>query len=66
MPDTKRRRNSIRQELWAIPKELGGRNDPPIFDDGCPHLPDADEKSEIQFADFELDPSKALDEVIIH
>ncbi len=66
MPDTKRRRNSIRQELWAIPKELAGRHNPVTFDDGCPNLRDADEKSEIQFADFELDSSDALDEVIIH
>jgi hypothetical protein len=59
----RRRQNSIRQELWAIPKELAGRKDPVFFDDGDPDLP-VDDEPAVQFADFE--PSDELDTVIIH
>lgn len=69
MPDKRRRvYESVQQQRIPVkePPSSETRHCAVVFDDGDPHLLGADDESEVQYTDFELDPSDALDQVIIH
>lgn len=66
MPE-RRTYEPLRQRREPVePKTPDPHRRPIFFDDGDPHLLGADDESEVQYADFELDPSDELDQVIIH
>ena len=67
MPDRKVRQ-SLRQRHEPVlePRTPNSHRRAVFFDDGDPHLLGADDETEVQCADFGLEPSDELDQVIIH
>lgn len=59
---------SLRQRHEPVPEPVmsNPRRRAVFFDDGDPHLLGADDESEVPYADFGLEPSDELDQVIIH